>query len=79
MITEIPQRITCRFSTKSEIPSDHAAPGAREPRASPRMPLTVTTHHLSHGDTAETWGRQPPLAMRPAVVKRRYRGALGRG
>jgi hypothetical protein len=31
---------------KSEIPVDQAAPGARVPRVSLRMALTVTTHHL---------------------------------
>jgi hypothetical protein len=47
MITENPQPITCRSSTKSEIPLDHAAPGAGAPRASPRTALTVTMHHFS--------------------------------
>jgi hypothetical protein len=31
MIVEIPQPICCRFSMKSEIPRDQAAPGARAP------------------------------------------------
>jgi hypothetical protein len=46
MITETLQRITCFISTKSEITCDHAAPGARVPRAGPRMGPTATTHHL---------------------------------
>jgi hypothetical protein len=48
MIVEIPQLITCFFSTKSEILRDHAAPPARAPRAGLRKAHTVTTHHLSH-------------------------------
>jgi len=40
MITEIPQRITCRCSTKTEIPDDRAAP----PRAG--------TAHDPHGHHA---------------------------
>jgi hypothetical protein len=50
MIVETKQPITCGFSTKSEILSDHAAPGAEAPRASPPTALTaltVTTHHFS--------------------------------
>jgi hypothetical protein len=34
---------------KSEILSDHAAPGALVPGASRRADLKVTTHHVSHG------------------------------
>jgi hypothetical protein len=37
---------------KSEIPIDQAAPGARVPRVSLRMALTVTTHHLGGAEVA---------------------------
>jgi hypothetical protein len=50
MITEIPQRICCGISMKTEILSDHAAPCARGPRASPRTALTVTTDHSKQRD-----------------------------
>jgi hypothetical protein len=50
MITEIPQRICCGISTKSEILSDHAALCARVPRVGPRTALTVTTHHSKQRD-----------------------------
>ena len=46
MIMVISQLISCRYSTKTEIPRDHAAPRARAPRASLRTTLSVTTHHL---------------------------------
>jgi hypothetical protein len=48
MIAEIPQRITCRFSMKTEILRDQPrAPGA-DAAVGPRttlMATTVTTHH----------------------------------
>jgi hypothetical protein len=60
MITETSQPITCFISTKSEILSDHAAPWARAPLASPRTALTVTTHHSVNGiaqASGWTWRR----------------------
>jgi hypothetical protein len=56
MIMSIPQLICCGIDMKTEILHDHAAQCARAPHASPwappvspRMALTVTTHHLSRG------------------------------
>ena len=54
---------------KTEITVDRAAARARVPRGSPRTTLTVTTYHLSHGDTAEPWGAtNRPVPMRRAGV-----------
>jgi hypothetical protein len=49
MIMWIPQLIRCGIHMKSEIPVDRAAAGARSPRGSPRMALTLTMHHFSNG------------------------------
>jgi hypothetical protein len=63
---------------KSEITVDRAAARARAPRGSPRTTLTDTTHHLSHGDTAETWGPTSRLVpMRRAGVNGGFRGDSG--
>ena len=48
MIMWIPQLISGGIHMKSEIPLDHAAPGARGPRVS-RRALTVTTRHSVNG------------------------------
>jgi hypothetical protein len=47
MIMWIAQPISCGIHMKSEILSDHAAPGGPVPRTTPRTALTVTTHHLN--------------------------------
>jgi hypothetical protein len=62
MITEIPQLIRCRYSTKTEIPRDHAAPRARARRGSPRTALTLTTH------------RSKPTGLSPADRDQRLCG-----
>jgi hypothetical protein len=79
MITETSQPITCFISMKSEILSDHAAPWARAPLASPRTDLTVTTHHSVDGiaqASGWTWrrGGQARLTAGGKAVDRRGQG-----
>jgi hypothetical protein len=42
MIAEIPQPICCRFSMKSEIPRDQAAPGAGARAPGPALDKATT-------------------------------------
>jgi len=58
MIVVIPQLITGFISTKTEIPSDYAAPHVRAPRVRPR---TGITHHLTKLPSGRT-GRDPQEA-----------------
>ena len=45
MIVEIPQRIWCGITTKTEIPHDYGTPGSAGAAASLRTALTATTDH----------------------------------